>query len=223
MRGTAELPDSEEARRKLTQPLSGLFFFIAVLLAGVFGAALVALALGAGGITVFGLGGGPACVTGSINGVSVDSTTALSGIRPGATAGTGSTVTVCVQHPSAGQHVLAFLTEAPNGLLFLAILVLVLRLLVVVRREGPFVTRVAGRLRFLGWFILAAGLAATLVQSAATAYLLQTTISDPVPVLIDTINGANPWVPVLAACALLTLARIMRAGTRMQDDLAGTV
>jgi len=223
MRGTAELPDSDEARRKLTQPLSGLFSFIAVLLAGAAGAALLALALGAGGITVFGLGGGPACATAPINGVSVNSTTELSGIRPGATAGTGSTVSVCVQHPSAGQHALAFLTEAPNELLFLAILVLVLRLLVVVRRQGPFVAQVAGRLRFLGWLILAGGLAASVVQSAATAYLLQTTISDPVPVLIDTINGANPWVPLLAGCALLTLARIMRAGARMQDDLAGTV
>jgi hypothetical protein len=223
MRGTAELPDSDQARHKLTQPLNGLFFFIAVLFAGATGAALLALAFGAGGITILGLGGGPACVTAPINGVSVDSTTALSGIRPGATAGSGSTVTVCVQHPSAGQHALAFLTEAPNELLFLAILVLVLRLLVVVRHEGPFVTRVASRLRFLGWFILAGGLTASVVQSAATAYLLQTTISDPVPVLVDTINGANPWVPLLAGSALLTLARIMRAGARMQDDLAGTV
>lgn len=223
MRGTAALPDSDEARRKLTQPLNGLFSFIAVVLAAVAGAALVALALGAGGITIFGLGGGPACVTAPINGVSVDSTTALSGIRPGATAGTGSTVTVCAQHPSAGQHALAFLTEAPNELLFIAILVLVLRLLVIVRREGPFVPRVAIRLRFLGWFILAGGLAASAVQSAATSYLLQTTLTDPVPVLINTINGTNPWVPLLAGCALLTLARIMRAGARMQDDLAGTV
>jgi len=30
-------------------------------------------------------------------------------------------------------------------------------------------------------------------------------------------------VPVLAGCAVLTLARIMRAGSLMRDDLEGTV
>ena len=222
MHGTGELPDSDEARRKLTQPLSGLIYVIAVLIGTLIAIGFTSLALGSGGITVLGVGG-PACVTASINGVSLDSSPVLHGIRPGATAGSGSTVTVCVQHPSSGQYALSFLTQAPTALLMLAILALVVRLLIVVRRRGPFVTQIASGLRFLAWFILAGGVAATAVQSAASAYFLQTTISDPVPVLADTISGMNPWVPVLAACSLLTLARIMRVGARMQDDLAGTV
>jgi len=46
-----------------------------------------------------------------------------------------------------------------------------------------------------------------------------------VPVVSDALAGLVPgvWVPLLAACGLLTLARIMRTGARMQDDLAGTV
>ncbi len=223
MRGTQELPDGDEARRELTQPLSGLVFFIVVLFAGLAVAALLGLALGSGNVTIFDLGRGPACATAPINGVSVNSTPALHGIRPGATSGTGSTVTVCVAHPSAGQRALQFLSQEPNALLFLVVLGLVLRLLIVARRRGPFVTQIARRLRFLGWFILAGGVAATVTQSAASACFLQTTLADPVPVLGDTINGARTWVPLLAACAMLTLARIMRAGARMREDLAGTV
>ena len=37
------------------------------------------------------------------------------------------------------------------------------------------------------------------------------------------IPSREPSVPVLAGCAVLTLARIMRAGSRMRDDLEGTV
>ena len=31
------------------------------------------------------------------------------------------------------------------------------------------------------------------------------------------------WAPLLIACGLLTLARVIRAGAQMSDDLAGTV
>lgn len=31
------------------------------------------------------------------------------------------------------------------------------------------------------------------------------------------------FVPLLIACGLLTLARVIRVGARMSDDLAGTV
>jgi hypothetical protein len=47
-----------------------------------------------------------------------------------------------------------------------------------------------------------------------------------VPVVQDTINAviAMSWIPLLlVVCGLLTLARIIRIGAQMHDDLAGTV
>jgi hypothetical protein len=47
-----------------------------------------------------------------------------------------------------------------------------------------------------------------------------------VPVKDDVLSAlydAVLSVPVLAGCAVLTLARIMRAGSLMRDDLEGTV
>lgn len=47
-----------------------------------------------------------------------------------------------------------------------------------------------------------------------------------VPVVADTINGvlSTDWIPLLlVVCGVLTLARIVRIGAQMHDDLAGTV
>lgn len=65
--------------------------------------------------------------------------------------------------------------------------------------------------------------AAMLAQDVAAAYFLSTTVTDPVPTSADAVSQLIPGVPLLAACGLLTLARIMRVGARTQDDLAGTV
>jgi hypothetical protein len=96
-------------------------------------------------------------------------------------------------------------------------------LLLVVRRLGPFVVPVASRLRFLGWFVLIGSVAATVAQNLGAAYFLARAVDQPVPVVSDALNGSIVGIPLLAACGLLTLARIMRVGARMQDDLAGTV
>ena len=45
------------------------------------------------------------------------------------------------------------------------------------------------------------------------------------PVASNAVNGLinGLLLPALIACGLLTLARVIRVGTRMSDDLAGTV
>ena len=58
----------------------------------------------------------------------------------------------------------------------------------------------------------------------AAAQFLASAVNQSVPVASDALSGSTiPGTPLLVACALLTLARIMRTGARMQDDLAGTV
>ena len=224
MRTTAELPDSDEARRKLTQPLGGVLYFFAMLISAIVLLVLVSLAFGSRDATILGIGRGPVCADAPLNGMPMESSTVLVGLEPGATASTTS-MSVCVQHPSAGQRALNIATTAPDAVLYLAIVLLVLRLLTVVRRLGPFVAPVASRLRFLAWFVLIGSLLASVGQNIAGAYFLASTTSEPVPIISDALAGLVPgvWIPLLAACGLLTLARIMRTGARMQDDLAGTV
>ena len=225
MGATAELPDTDEARRRLTQPLENVLYFFAVLVAGIVFIGLGSLAFGHQDMSILGVGRGPACVDVYTNGISMTGTDpTIIGLRPGASSGTGGTLPVCVMHPTAGQRALEILSTAPEWVLYLAIVLLVLQLLVVVRRLGPFVMPVVSRLRFLAWFLLIGSVAATVTQNIAAAQFLASAVNQSVPVASDALSGSTiPGTPLLVACALLTLARIMRTGVRMQDDLAGTV
>jgi hypothetical protein len=224
MRATAELPDTDMARRRLTQPLGGVLYLFAMLITAFVVLGLLAVAFGSHDVQILGIGHGPACADVPLGGVTIEgSGPTIPGLHPGATAAAVPT-SVCVTRPSASQRILSILTTAPSAVLYLAIVVLVFRLLIVVRLLGPFVVPVASRLRFLAWFVLIGSVLALVGQNIAGALFLASTISQPVPVAGDALSGlTNLWVPLLAACALLTLARIMRTGARMQDDLAGTV
>ncbi len=84
---------------------------------------------------------------------------------------------------------------------------------------------VARRLRFLAWFILAGSVAVAAGESLARNVLASTVVTDHVPVVANMINNVidSLVLPVLITCGLLTLARVIRVGARMSDDLAGTV
>jgi hypothetical protein len=166
------------------------------------------------------------CVDASLNGLSEAGSAGnvLVHMRPGATSGFSS-VSVCTAVPTISQRTLITLTQAPGVLLYFGILLLLLRLLLVVGRTGPFAGRVARRLRFLAWFILAGSLAVAVGEDVARSFFVSTAVTDHVPVLNNAINAAINAVgaPLLIACGLLTLARVIRAGAQMNDDLAGTV
>lgn len=219
-------PDSSQARRRMTQPLTGLLIFLGGLIGLSFVAFLITAAIGRGTVTFLGFGTGPLCVPASISGPGIQwgPEPLIAGLRPGMTAGVGSTVSVCANHPSARQQMLSFLTHFPETLYALVIVAAVVWLLVIVRRQGPFVPQVVRILRFLGWFILLGDVVAAVVQSLAASYFLATAVTSPVPVGLNAFNsGSTLLVPLVACCALLTLTRIIRTGTRLRDDLAGTV
>lgn len=139
---------------------------------------------------------------------------------------------LCAGHPALGQRFLVGLTQAPTTLLWLAVLVMLWLLVRTVRRRGPFDIGVTRRLRFLAWFVLVAWLAVQAVQSyaaaafTATVRLPSASNPGPVPVVADTINGvlSTDWIPLLlVVCGVLTLARVIRIGAQMHEDLAGTV
>jgi hypothetical protein len=114
----------------------------------------------------------------------------------------------------------------PQVLLWGGILLLLWRLLVVARRDGPFTARVAGSMRVLGWYIIAGAVLAAAVEQLSMVLLLNSLVA-PEPegigsVPVVALRALVP-VPALAGAALLTFARIVRLGAAMDDELQGTV
>ena len=124
-----------------------------------------------------------------------------------------------------GQRVLVFLTFVPTLALSLAVLLLLGQLLRTVRTDGPFALIVARRLTFLGWFVLAGSLVVAVGESVAQSAFVSTVLTGPVPAASRAFKAgiAAIWAPLLIACGLLTLARVIRVGAQMSDDLTGTV
>jgi hypothetical protein len=234
VRGDRRAPaDSVGDQRRLVQPLGGIVLFIGVL-------ALAALLFaGIGTVTGSGMGvvlplsypaGGwqPVCADASINGMSFNGDDPTLVGAPGTTSvsGPSNPLSVCVMSATGRQRALAYLGSAPQTLFKLAVFVLVSWLLLVARRRGPFVPRVHRMLMFLGWLVIAGSVIASVAHGVAGAYFLASAVTAPVPVKDDALSALYDAVlgaPVLVGCALLTLARIMRAGSRMRDDLEGTV
>jgi Protein of unknown function (DUF2975) len=219
MTGDAELMKARKAQRKLTQPLGNTVFMILTGLVVVLAIGLVSTAL-TSHASVFGLGHNPVCADVPSNGLVTSGSTVLVHARA-ATYSSANLVSVCANRPTAAQRTLITLTGAPVYLLYAAILLLLWQLLRTVRRTGPFTAAIARQVRFLGWFILGGYVAVTAAQSVARGYFASTIVTDQVPIAANAISSIFP--AVLIACGLLTLARVMRLGAQMNDDLAGTV
>ena len=234
MRGARQVPaDSVAGRRRLVQPLGGIVLFVGVL-------ALVALLFaGIGTVTGSGMptvlplsypagGWQPVCADASINGMSLngDGPTLVGATGTTSVSGTSNPMSVCVIDATGAQRALAYLGSTPQTLFKLAVFVLVSWLLLVARREGPFTPRVHRMLMVLGWFVIAGSVVASVANGVAGAYFLASAVTVPVPVKDDVLSALYAAIlggPVLVGCAVLTLARIMRAGSLMRDDLEGTV
>ena len=62
-------------------------------------------------------------------------------------------------------------------------------------------------------------------EAVARSVFASTVVTDSVPIVDNAINEVinGSVLPVLIACGLLTLARMIRVGNQMSEDLAGTV
>jgi hypothetical protein len=117
------------------------------------------------------------------------------------------------------------LTSAPGLLVWGCTLFLIWRVIRAGRRTGPFTVHVAVVMRRLGWVIILGSAAAALIQEFALNQLLNTMLTQQSwfgDLVIASIKGLLP-VPALAGAALLTLARIIRLGADMDDEIKGTV
>jgi hypothetical protein len=84
-----------------------------------------------------------------------------------------------------------------------------------VREGDPFAAMNAGRLRTIAWILLTLQLVGMVISAVAGL------ISTPThPVRLDAGFSTNGWLAVILT---FVLARVFEAGTRMRDDLEGTV
>jgi hypothetical protein len=209
--------------RRITEPLESIVSGFGLLL-------ILALLLGIG-FAVFGAGsiGGFGrtiiCATNHMTQVGGFPVTHLGiAAKPGAVLNLSAPLTACTAHPSFGQRVLYSLTTLPSRLVWLGVLVLLWRMLRIVSRRGPFTPAVASAMRLLGWFVLGGTLLASVIQGLADGALLNSLLvqgqglGDPVSQL----EGALP-VALLAGVSLIILARFIRLGVSMDEEIQGTV
>ncbi|MEV0196375.1 hypothetical protein [Nonomuraea sp. NPDC050691] len=113
---------------------------------------------------------------------------------------------------------------ATTGVL-LAGLVLLERLISRARREGGFDLTVVTRLRFLGLFLAAGTLVSSLYTAIAETGLAEsmvaTTIRRPWEHALH--NWSAPWAFLVAGVGLVVMAKVVRVGASMREELEGTV
>lgn len=103
-------------------------------------------------------------------------------------------------------------------------LLLVLRLIKGAERDGLYTAQTAGRLRGLGWWLLAGSVLAAIVTSVVDRAMVASLSAESG---VQALSGLLLWdVPFMAICTglgILSFARIMRIGCAMREDLEGTV
>ena len=146
------------------------------------------------------------------------------GVKPGVTTSISAAMSACVQHPTAGQHILYLLTFAYVPVLVAAFLQ-VLTLNVIGGQAEPFTQRLARRLGIAGWFLAAGSIGAFVVAGSARVTLLDSMVSgtgrDSFLLLLPSPLMFLP--PVAAGTALVAVGRLLRKGTGMREELQGLV
>jgi hypothetical protein len=151
--------------------------------------------------------------------------------RHGATVSATGSVQACALHPGLYQWVLFLLTKLPGPALLVCVLLLIWQLIRHASAHGPFTGQAAWLMWRLGWVVVAGSMVAAALGALGTE-TLSTMLMSPAPyawpgigfdVLIFAPLKALFPVPALAGAALLSFARITRAGAVMDEELKATV
>ncbi|MEY9927321.1 hypothetical protein ABH926_001946 [Catenulispora sp. GP43] len=197
----------------LLTTLSGMAVCLVV---GGYGWAAVTTLFGGGTLFGYGHDAVPCVATGDM-GLDSDSGNWL--LRPHAGIEVVPThVNLCTQNPSAGQRLWYTLENLPGTVTLIVAVLVTYLALQRARNQGPYSSGFAAKLRFLGWFLLADSVLRPTIQIYASRRLWTSMADGPMD------HSWQPvWACLLAGIALVTLARIMTAGTAMREDLEGVV
>jgi hypothetical protein len=126
-------------------------------------------------------------------------------------------------HPTAGQALAFAVTLLPAGLLRVGALYLAMRLARTAVRVGVYTVQAARLVLFLGWWLLAGGLVASLAAGFARLNLLGLLVTWDVDWVHWPASWGVSWPVEWFGLGLIIFARIMRVGAGMRADLEGTV
>ncbi|MDI5979827.1 hypothetical protein [Amycolatopsis magusensis] len=134
----------------------------------------------------------------------------------------GATATrLCDGTPSFGQQLALAGIRLSWPLFGFAAVALFAAVLRGISQHGAFVAVVAKRLFVLGVFLVIGSLAAALVQSGATALLTSSMAPEAASAWLRL--DEVPWFGLLTGLGVIAVARILRLGKTMREDLEGTV
>jgi hypothetical protein len=151
--------------------------------------------------------------------------------RPGAVLVAGGNAKACALHPSLSQWVLYLLTKLPALVLWGCLLLLIWRLISEAARRGPFTPRAAAIVWLIGWTVLGGSYVVGALDHLGADVMTRMLVTpgtvgggDIVAdvLILGPIEALLP-VPVLVGAALLTFARITRAGVVLDDEVKATV
>jgi hypothetical protein len=205
---------------KNRNPLEPLASFTGLLMGSLvvgFGIAILTTLFGSGSI----LGWGHTrymCVddTGMSGG---DTKGSLGFIRPHAGVDVNSAgLRLCTHSPNTTQRWWYTLQNLPATVTVLAVTVTIYLILRHAERHGLYAPGVASRIRFLGWFLIADSVLRPTVELISKRRLWASLADSSAP-----IQWNVAWTLLFAGLALLSLARIMRVGSGMREELQGVV
>jgi hypothetical protein len=145
-----------------------------------------------------------------------------SGLAPGVQASWNGAI-LGTAHPTAGQGLAFAVTLLPAGLLRVGTLYLAMRLARTAARDGVYTVRAARLVLYLGWWLLAGGLVATVAGGFARLNLLGQLVTWHVDWVHWPASWGVSWPVEWFGLGLIIFARIMRVSAGMRADLEGTV
>lgn len=129
-----------------------------------------------------------------------------------------SSLELCASKPNAEQRWLYSIQQLPDTITALAVVLLTYLVLRQAARFGLYSAGMATRLRILGWFLVAESVIGPTIEVYASRTLWHTMADGP-----QGMQWGLGYTALFAGLALLSLARIMRVGTAMREDLEAVV
>jgi hypothetical protein len=169
-------------------------------------------------------GNGPVCTLVSHNDATIfDGPVSVPGLAAGSHASLG-TVSICANSPASALRLAGLLAAWPCTLLWLAFLLRLRGLLKAASLPGALSSAAtAGRLRALGWLLTGGGIAAGIIESAANITILTSLVHYPGLGWFEPGQINFSFITLILGLTLITIARVMRLGAMMREELDATI
>jgi hypothetical protein len=169
-------------------------------------------------------GNGPVCASVSQNDASLfGGPVSVPGLAAGSHASLGS-VSICTNSPASALRLAGLLATWPNTLLWLAFLLRLRGLLKAASLpDGLYSAVTAARLRALGWLLTGGGIVASVIESAANITIFTSLVHYPGLGWFEPGQVNFSFVTLILGLTLITIARVMRLGATMREELDVTV